>query len=1101
MTIVIDTLAETTISILLGAVTSLLKEKVDLTSNAKGDLEVLQRKLKRLQKALKVTDRKPFFSNERDRDLEGELKDVFYDAQDIIEEYQTRIELHKREKHSVTSWNKEALREGQTEQDLVIHKVRDVAERIVKKCGGLPLVIKTVGSMMHTKEMSLILSYDDLSPSLKSCFVYCCIYPKDYEIKKERLIMQWVAHGLIEEKESIDMEMTANQYIKDLIRRCLIEETKEGDLKLHDILHDLASYIGGKEYSHASATEHTRHLSLLGVHDADVHKCNGSGAANKLGTILLSDLYSNLPLDYIAHLTNFKWLRVLSLTRCRIHELPNYIECFSLLKYLDLSFSDVRQLPSSISRLCNLQTFDLNYSEIEELPKEMGEVRNLRYLGLKHTEELKFIAEGLGKLTNLQTLKRFLLCNDKGSTRGCNIKELKDLNKLKGKLSIKGLGGGWVKVNDAKKACLKEKHELIGVELDFKVPDDDKLDGASEHRSLLEALEPPHGIESLAICDYEGDRPVWYLDTNYAELRTLRLQHCSSWATVVGIKSLEKLEINVCPTLCELPSMPLLKSLKIWSCDGLNMIGDLPALEWLVVERCGRVEKLADMPALKSLEVYRSNRVKTLANMPALESLEVGGCASLEQVVDDHMRALKKLRLSNMNMPALKSLVCGFNRLKAPTNMPALESLEVIDCGSLEKLPYMPALKSLKVCGPNRLETLANMPALESLEVKDCGSLEQLADMPALKSLEVYRSNRLETLANMPALEWLRVKDCGSLKQLSPKSLEVFTSGRLEQVVDDHLSALKSLELYNLNTMKQLPSRLPSLEELRISDLPNWEGWPAAGLGETTISSMPCLRVADFEDCPKMQTQGLIYALSKQEHDYQPQLQELIVWDCPSARVRWKLLKQLPNLIGLTLDCAALESTLLPPLPLEVSTFLPSLKVLTLIDTNIDELKWGKVPEWVWGLSKLETLSLMGFTEDISLGGHWQCLPKLRYLRLFHFPNLESLVDVNNITPQQNDKVATTCPTDAKEQIACLSKLENLVISSCPALDLPQELMDHIEGGGGNGRGRRNVPLPRNPMAAARVHHPQCVLVETGWGNSFLLASHGSAQAGMLARV
>uniref|UniRef100_A0A5K1FI47 NB-ARC domain-containing protein n=1 Tax=Nymphaea colorata TaxID=210225 RepID=A0A5K1FI47_9MAGN len=51
------------------------------------------------------------------------------------------------------SFVKEVLREGQTEEDSVMHKIRFVGEGIVKKCGGLPLVIKMVGSMMRTKKM------------------------------------------------------------------------------------------------------------------------------------------------------------------------------------------------------------------------------------------------------------------------------------------------------------------------------------------------------------------------------------------------------------------------------------------------------------------------------------------------------------------------------------------------------------------------------------------------------------------------------------------------------------------------------------------------------------------------------------------------------------------------------------------------------------------------------------------------------------------------------------------------------------------------------------------------------------------------------------
>ncbi|KAF3787329.1 Leucine-rich repeat-containing protein 59 [Nymphaea thermarum] len=703
---------------------------------------------------------------------------------------------------------------------------------------------------------SLMLSYDDLPHYLKSCFVYCCIYPKDYEIKRDRLVMQWMAHGLIDQEKAIDVEVTANQWISDLINRFMIEETEYKDLKLHDILHDLALYIGGKEYSHAFATEHTRHLSLLGVDDVDAQKHNASGAANKLRTILTSEL----PLVYAKDLANFKCLRVLSLRECRIDELPKSIEDLALLKYLDLSHCHVRRLPSSIGRLCNLQTLDLSNSRIGELPKEMGELCNLRYLGLKDAEELEFVAEGLGKLTNLRTLHRFRVCDDKGDTRGCKIEEIKDLNKLKGELSIEGLGGGRVKVIDAEKAELKEKHELIRVKFDFEVQEDDKVGSASEQKGLLEALKPPHSIERLEIWGYTGDRPAWYLNTNYGKLRTLWLLCCPSWDTVTGIKSLEELGVSDCPTLCELRSMPLLKSLEIWECDGLNTIGDLPALESLDVNRC------------------------------------------------------------------------------------------------------------------EKLKTLANMPALESLEVKRCG--------------------------------------------------------RVEQVADDHMPALKRLLLSDLNFLKQLPTRLPSLEKLSVNNLPNWE---------STFTSMPCLREAHFYKCPKMRTEGWIYALLEMAgYDGQAiQPQRLSVWNCPSARLGWKLLEQLPNLVELGLDSES--AVLLPsPLPSQVSTFLPSLTCLYLRDNNVnEEVKWGRVPEWVWGLSQLEELKLNSISEDISLGGHWQCLPKLRKLMLSNFPNLKSLVDVNDITPQQNE---TTCPTDAQQQIACLSNLQSLTIDSCPALHLPQEL-------------------------------------------------------------
>ncbi|XP_031474168.1 putative disease resistance protein RGA3 [Nymphaea colorata] len=910
MSLVIEALGEIVISVLLRNVAGLLKEIVDLVLHAKKDLKNLHGKVDRLQNALKDADRKPFFSNERDRDLEGEMKDVLYDAPDIMEEYQTIIELRnsitsrnkvrkpwitlfpgfkepmsasyqlgngikninqrldkierKREKvektpkesgegrtggedddlretnhhmgaqqpigrdhdktvivekllsndstpssmtekHNVSiisivgeggigkstlakvvfneveqqfgerrwwvcvserpkrkdllqkimkevckgskagfegitnlnhlytqiqsvlsmkrfllvlddvweldwwegdvgstlmngatgskilltsrnidvckgigalyvhrlpilpvneSWTLFLNKASVTKNDLVSHHLLDIAEKIVKKCGGLPLVVQTVGSLMRTKPKDkakweevakseiwewklssssqyggilpgLLLSYDDLPPYLKSCFIYCSIFPKDYEIEKEGLIMQWMAHGLIEEKKDIDVEVTANQYIDDLINRCLIEETprpklhgnlyrdslsprpklrgilyrdhKGSCLRLHDILHDLASYIGGKEYGHASATDRTRHLSLLAVDSAEATKHYASAATNKLRTIMLSGSYSDSPSVNIEHSTKFKWLRVLSLMRCQIDMLPDSIGCLLLLKYLDLSYSNVSWLPSSMGKLYNLQTLDLSCSKIEELPKEMSELCNLRYLGLESTWSLDFIAEGLGKLTSLRTLHRFLVCDDKGKTSGSNIEELKDLNNLKGELSIEGLGGTRKAIDHAGKAkLLKEKHGINSLELDFEEQNASKaVDASKPSTYMLEALEPPHGLESLVIYHYKGEIPSWHLKGNYTMLRTLKLESCSIWKKVTRITSLETLEVKECPALCEIEGMPVLKSLKILSCDGLNTIGHgMPDLESLDIKDCGSLQQLPHhLPTLKLLKV------------------------------------------------------------------------------------------------------------------------------------------------------------------------------------------------------------------------------------------------------------------------------------------------------------------------------------------------------------------------------------------------------------------------------------------------------------------------------------------------------------------
>jgi len=96
-------------------------------------------------------------------------------------------------------------------RETIASDLETIGKEIAKKCGGIPLLAKVLGGTLHGKQaqewqsilnsriwdsqdgnkvlLILRLSFDHLSsPSLKKCFAYCSIFPKDFKIAREELV-------------------------------------------------------------------------------------------------------------------------------------------------------------------------------------------------------------------------------------------------------------------------------------------------------------------------------------------------------------------------------------------------------------------------------------------------------------------------------------------------------------------------------------------------------------------------------------------------------------------------------------------------------------------------------------------------------------------------------------------------------------------------------------------------------------------------------------------------------------------------------------------------------------------------------------------------
>lgn len=110
-------------------------------------------------------------------------------------------------------------------------ELKETMEIILKKCGGLPLAIVSIASLLaryssqgcietwqrvcnsigfHMENnptleglRQIVTLYNSLPHHLKTCMMYLSIFPEDYVIKKKQVLHRWVAEGLVVEKRGL----------------------------------------------------------------------------------------------------------------------------------------------------------------------------------------------------------------------------------------------------------------------------------------------------------------------------------------------------------------------------------------------------------------------------------------------------------------------------------------------------------------------------------------------------------------------------------------------------------------------------------------------------------------------------------------------------------------------------------------------------------------------------------------------------------------------------------------------------------------------------------------------------------------------------------
>ncbi|KAH9715163.1 putative disease resistance protein [Citrus sinensis] len=524
------------------------------------------------------------------------------------------------------------------------HDIVELAQIVVKECGGLPLALITIGRAMAYRKKAeqwrraieelrrsvsefaglgkevyplLKFSYDSLqNDTVRSCFLYCCLYPEDYGILKWDLIDCWFGEGFFGESDRSGVENQGNDILDTLVRACLLEEVEDDEVKMHDVIRDMAIWItceiekekrnflvragaGLKEAPGVKGWENVRRLSLM---QNQIETLSEVPTCPHLLTLFLD---FNQELEIIA---------------------DGFFQLMPSLKVLKMSNCSNLKLPVGMSELgSSLELLDISRTQIQELPEELKLLVNLKCLNLRLTSQLRKIPRQLiSNSSRLRVLRMFATGYDR-------FHEASEDSVL--------FGGGEVLIQ-----------ELLGLK-------------------YLEVLE-------LTLGSYHALQIVLSSNKLKSCIRSLYLQLTGDTASIIDATAFADLNhLN-----------------QLW-------IDRAKELEELKIDYTEIVRKRREPFVFRSLHrvsMYRCHKLKDstfLVCAPNLKSLDLSYCSSMEEVISvgkfaetpemmGHISPFENLQMLDLeDLPHLKSIFWK------PLPFTHLKEISVGYCRNLRKLP------------------------------------------------------------------------------------------------------------------------------------------------------------------------------------------------------------------------------------------------------------------------------------------------------------------------------------------------------------------------------------------------------------------------------
>ncbi|XP_014523874.1 putative disease resistance RPP13-like protein 1, partial [Vigna radiata var. radiata] len=483
---------------------------------------------------------------------------------------------------------------------------------------------------------ALRISYNHLPPHLKRCFVYCSLYPKDYEFEKDELILLWMAEDLLKApRKEKTLEEVGEEYFDDLVSRSFFQRSNDCFI-MHDLMHDLATFLGGQFYFRANELgkktkidRKTRHLSFARFSDlcSDIDVFETVKFSRTFLMINYRDYPFNKEKAPRIIVSMLKYLRVLKFSDYKGElVLPDSIGELIHLRYLNLNGTSIAMLPESLCNLYNLQTLKLGSCfNMTKLPRNIQNLVNLRHLQILNTP-IEEMPKRMGKLNQLQDLDYYVV----GKHKENSIKELGGLPNLHGWFFIQKLENV-TKGEEALEARIMDKKHIAHLYLIWSEGNYDIIDFQIE-LDVLAKLQPHQDLKSLEIRGYRGKRfPEWVGNFSYQNITVLHLKHCNNCCMLPSLGQLPSLSNLV------ISNMNSVKTIDagFYNKDDCSYVTPFPFLKYL---------SFYDMPCWEVWNAFDSEA------FPVLENLYIEKCPKLRGGLPDHLPALKTLSIDNCEL-------------------------------------------------------------------------------------------------------------------------------------------------------------------------------------------------------------------------------------------------------------------------------------------------------------------------------------------------------------------------------------------------------------------------------------------------------------------